>query len=165
LSANFFDRRQKSEKTLVSCISISPQTRHPALEPRTKSLLDLAMSGGHIYIPCSNTGTLYISVSCNIRRTRSEVSMRTMAASASSTLNATKTSAKPRSGKTTQRLAARKEAQPHSHDQPRVQTLRTDLEMKMITVHENAPVAIKCVQQRILLSGFGGGELRPAWIR
>ena len=41
-----------------------------------------------------------------------------------------------RSGKITQRLAARKEAQPHSHDQSRVQDFAQTWGWKMITVHE-----------------------------
>ena len=71
-----------------------------------------------------------ISVSCNIRRARGKVSLRPMAASACSTLKATKIFAQPSLGKTAQRLAARKEAQPHSHDQSRVQRPCTDLGME-----------------------------------
>ena len=58
------------------------------------------------------------------------------AASACSTLKATHYSHSHRRGKTTQRLAARKEAQPHWDDQSHRQRSCTDLEWKMITVHK-----------------------------
>jgi hypothetical protein len=100
-----------------------------------------------------------ISVSCNIRRARGKVSLRPMAASACSTLKATKIFAQLSLGKTTQRLAARKEAQPHSHDQSRVQRPCTDLGMEDdYSARKDVPVTIKFVSHQILFSGFGGRE-------
>jgi hypothetical protein len=58
------------------------------------------------------------------------------AASACSTLKATQYSHGYRRGKTTQKLAARKEAQRHWHDQSQVQRPCADLGWQMITVHK-----------------------------
>jgi hypothetical protein len=67
-----------------------------------------------------------------------------MAASACSTLKVTTTFAQPSLGKTTQGLAARKEAQPHSHDQPRVQRPCTDLGMEDdYSARKDVPVNVK----------------------
>ena len=71
-----------------------------------------------------------ICASCNIRKARWKVSLQPMAASACFTLKATKTFAQPSLGKNNSKAAARKEAQPHSGDQPRVQRPCTDLGME-----------------------------------
>jgi len=97
------------------------------------------MSGGYIYILGSHTGTLYIGVTSNLY-------LRVMQHKEGTLEGFTATygckrllyfegyedrhSHSHRSGKTTQRLAARKEAQPHSHHQPRVQRPCTDLGME-----------------------------------
>jgi hypothetical protein len=81
----------------------SPQS-FPGPTATTASIL--LMSGGYIYILVSHTGTLYIGVTSNlyqrvmnIRRAHWKVSLRTMAAGACSTLNVTKTFARPSLGK------------------------------------------------------------------
>ncbi len=96
------------------------------------------MSGAYIYILGCHTGTLYIGVTSNLY-------LRVMQHKEDTWEGFTATYGCKRllyfegyedirtaiaRGKTTQRLAARKEAQPHSHGQSRVQRPCTELGME-----------------------------------
>jgi predicted GIY-YIG superfamily endonuclease len=95
------------------------------------------MAGGYIYILGSHTGTLYIGVTSNLYlrvMQHKEGTLKSFTAAYGCKrllyFEVYGHSHSHRSGKTTQRLAARKEAQPHLHDQSRVQRFRTDLGME-----------------------------------
>ena len=103
------------------------------------------MSGGYIYILGSHTGTLYIGVTSNLY-------LRVMQHKEGTLEGFTATYGCKRllyfegyedrhshshcSGKTTQRLAARKEAQPIRTINPEFKDLAQTWGWKMITVHE-----------------------------
>ena len=103
------------------------------------------MSGAYIYILGSHTGTLYIGVTSNLY-------LRVMQHKEGTWEGFTETygckrllyfeqlrkySHSHRQGKTTQRLAARKEAQPHcARSIPSSKTFAQTWGWKMITVHE-----------------------------
>jgi predicted GIY-YIG superfamily endonuclease len=86
------------------------------------------MPGGHIYILGSPTGTLYIGVTSNLYSRVMEHKERTIEGFTADygcrrllySEGFADIRLAHRSGKATQRLAARKEAQPHSHRQSRV---------------------------------------------
>jgi hypothetical protein len=113
----------------------APSQSFPGPRTRTGSILQYPAATPTFSVAIQARFTLAspatcIRASCNIRRARWKVSLRTMAASACSILRAMRTFAQPSLGKTTQKLAARKEAQAHSHDQFRVQGPCTDLGME-----------------------------------
>ncbi len=96
------------------------------------------MSGGYIYILGSHTGTLYMGVTSNrylrvMQPKEGTLEGFTAAYGCKRLLyfeGYEDISHSHRSGETTQRLAARKEAQPHSHHPSRVQRPGTDLGME-----------------------------------
>src|ERR1700722_1459614 len=109
-------------------LSLGPRTRTASILPCPAATSTFSAAIQARYTLASPATC--ICASCNIRRARGKVSLRTMAASACATLKVMKTFAKPWLEKTTQRLAARKEARPHSHHQSRVQRPCTDLGME-----------------------------------
>jgi predicted GIY-YIG superfamily endonuclease len=95
------------------------------------------MSGAYIYILGSHTGTLYIGVTSNLYLRVMQHKEGTWEGFTTDYgckrllyFEGYEESQSHRAGKTTQRLAARKEAQPHSHHQSRVQRPCTDLGME-----------------------------------
>jgi putative endonuclease len=94
------------------------------------------MAGGYIYILGSHAGRLYISVTCNLHlhvMQHKENALKGFTAAYSCKrllyFEGYEDIRTAIARETTQRMAARKEAQPPLHDQPRVQRFCTNLGM------------------------------------